>query len=296
MSDTASNGIDNGFVEVYLGNNILDGTRILRESGNFTDSITLPFTLDVPPTVAPTSSPAPSVSPAPTFSSQVYITVSIQLDEFPVETGWNLTCNNETLRSDPPGTYSSPNATRSWTFPVQEGAQCECIVLDTRNDGICCGDFGNGYYKVYFGENPFDETYLLADGGESFSHNRIPFVAAAPTPQFFAVTVIIQMDSLSSETGWEFFCGNVSRIEPIGTYTNGFELVNETVLVGNEEQCQFRIEDEGGDGISEDGFYRIYLSTEDGNESFLVAEGGDFGLEEEVRFNASLALLASPDP
>jgi len=141
---------------------------------------------DEPPPVSPTTA-LPSVAPptaTPTAVVFVYITIVIQFDELPSETGWSLFCNGVEERIIPANTYSEPNGIISDTFIVQSGSTCEFTIRDTFGDGICCA-FGDGYYQVLFHEeeNGIEEGKFMTlenrTGVNPFSNQTVPFVASS---------------------------------------------------------------------------------------------------------------------
>merc|ERR1712150_320583 len=113
-----------------------------------------------PTTAAPVIQPPPQ-DPEPTLGTTfVSIQVTIQFDELPSETGWSLTCNDETLENITANTYSEPHGQISDTFQVALNADCIFEILDTFGDGICC-TFGNGFYQIVLQESGGDESDIV---------------------------------------------------------------------------------------------------------------------------------------
>ena len=169
LTDTASNGITDGFIEVFFGEDITDDGAILARGPEpdeeFTDSLSLSFRIEAPPTPSPTVSSMPSISPEPSAASVLRIAITFVLDDFPQETSWTLQCDDETLRNVTAGTYTDDSASILEEFTVREGASCSFAVADTFGDGICCGS-GNGFYRIVLGDNPDDESQIVAEGGD----------------------------------------------------------------------------------------------------------------------------------
>jgi len=93
--------------------------------------------------------PIQSLSPSasPTFLSYS-ITVDIYLDSFPLETGWNLTCDGTLKASFPPRSYIDPTEEILLVYDdVNYNAECLFVIVDTAEDGICCSN-GYGRYNI----------------------------------------------------------------------------------------------------------------------------------------------------
>jgi hypothetical protein len=95
----------------------------------------------------------------------VTITVIIELDDFPQETGWyieDLTTGTEIIRRIP-GTYgfSDSRTEVEETVIVLSGSEYAFVIEDANGDGLCCQSPGS-FYFVFAGEE------LLGSGGEDF--------------------------------------------------------------------------------------------------------------------------------
>lgn len=270
--------------------------------------VTVPLTARGSPSQAvieaiPTASPVPSSSPtefptmAPTSSATV--TVVIQLDDKPEETGWRLTCGSQTIADVPPSTYEDTNRLITVQTTVGLNADCEFTLRDSGGDGVT-----NGYFEVYFGEEIADESALLLRGSGDFTNTQVvpfqvimpptrsPTVSPAPSLSqegTAPITVILQLDQYPAETGWGLQCdGIVLASVTSGTYAVQFELISETFLVEEGAECVFDITDSAGDGLCclfGAGAYSIFLGED--ATGILLDEGGEFGSQDRVPFIAT---------
>lgn len=136
-----------------------------------------------PSSPSPTSSPVPTLSLAPSSLPTlaptyiVPITVQIQLDDYPTDTGWILECDAVEIANVVEGSY---DITRNIieTFMVPGEAKCVFKITDTNGDGICC-DFSQGFYQVHFGDSNGD---ILLAGGKFQAAEVVSFTAGAPAP------------------------------------------------------------------------------------------------------------------
>lgn len=103
------------------------------------------------------------------------VTVTINLDNYPAETSWQITnANGSTVASG--GTYGgqAPGSTVSVDLCLVDGCY-DFIINDSYGDGICCG-YGNGSYSVSSGGT------TLASGGAFQSSETTNFCFGPPPP------------------------------------------------------------------------------------------------------------------
>jgi len=122
----------------------------------------------------------PIPTPAPT--ELTLITIVIQLDNKPGETGWLLVCDGDSYENAPPGTYAfltgRPNNFRiECQAAVIPGAVCQLTIMDLGGDGL-----NGGFYSIY---NDNDSQFMT--GGTIFSSGSTmnfttPAVTTPPTP------------------------------------------------------------------------------------------------------------------
>lgn len=83
---------------------------------------------------------------APSGATTATITIRIQLDNYPSETGWTLSNSGGTVASVSAGTYSSSSALVTDTYTGAFDSYTFTIT-DSYGDGICCF-YGTGYYEI----------------------------------------------------------------------------------------------------------------------------------------------------
>jgi len=127
---------------------------------------------DSPPVLSPISGLFPSVSP--TFLSYS-ILVDIELDFFPIETGWNLTCDGISKASFAPGSYIDPTEEILISYDdVNYNAECLFVIVDTARDGICCSN-GFGRYKITVLGDVNTTLLEFEDDGEFIAESQKEF-------------------------------------------------------------------------------------------------------------------------
>ena len=106
------------------------------------------------------------------------ITIIIQLDDRPGETGWELHRGDEKVVAFLPGTYSGETRNRI-VAQTDVYAQEEYVftIIDSGGNGI-----DGGYYKIYDSPDILDQSTLLVEGFGNFT-DRVehPFVAVGQT-------------------------------------------------------------------------------------------------------------------
>lgn len=96
------------------------------------------------------------------------IEIEFQMDSFPHDITYSVTCGNETLR-DHQGNFnngkdSDRQITRLVHIPDTITDDCEVTIHDKHGDGLCCA-YGNGYVNVYLGGS--QGTFLGGTGNET---------------------------------------------------------------------------------------------------------------------------------
>jgi hypothetical protein len=140
------------------------------------------------PTMAPSTSFAPSGLPStsmptttasPSFDA-VAVTVSVRFDEFPSETGIQLSCGGESLIDLPVLSFGEELVLTSFqeTVLVRASSQCIFLLTDSFGDGLCARFSECGSYELYVGDT-------LIDSGSEFTYQvevRFPAsIAQAPS-------------------------------------------------------------------------------------------------------------------
>ncbi len=97
------------------------------------------------------------------FQDATYHTETVILtlltDDFAIETSWEFYDQDGNLLAQSQGEFVD-NTTYTETFEVDPDSCYEFVILDTANDGICCG-FGNGSYSL-----ETDSGELIFEGGD----------------------------------------------------------------------------------------------------------------------------------
>ena len=129
------------------------------------------------------------------------LTIVIQLDENPEQTGWELNCGNS--KDDgiefPPGSYESQyNELIIYSDTLKSTNDvCTFTIVDTGGDGI-----DNGYFEVYQGTNITDMSSFLVGGSEFTDSATVSFQIVVPSS---SPTDIQSEEPTSSPTS---LCGN----------------------------------------------------------------------------------------
>jgi len=101
-----------------------------------------------------------------------FITLNLNLDNFPQETTWTVTDDNDnTLFSG--GPYNTNNQLVSETWCLDPEACYTFNILDSYGDGICCGQTGNGNYEIVNAEG----SILVNSDGTFGSEEEMAFCA-----------------------------------------------------------------------------------------------------------------------
>jgi hypothetical protein len=139
------------------------------------------------------------------------------------------------------------------SFPVDTDNQ---IVVETMNPD------GNA------DECPSNDTYT----------GNVP--EAMHTPG--TVNLILRTDSNPGETTWQLMNSSGDVLYEGGPYTTAGQMVNETFDVSVEDCYTFVINDAGGDGLINPGFFLLYYGS-----NSTIAQGTDFGSQLDVEFNTA---------
>jgi len=334
LTDKEGDGIccenGNGYIQVYSD----QGSLILDEAGIFsTYTWSKPFFVGEPETLPPTVSVSPSISVAPTFD-QFPITIAVQLDQWSAETGFSIQSidGSDKFFEWPAGSFSGQlSGLVIETVLLPHDIEVKFRVTDAGGDGFCCL-YGDGYVKIFAGDNAEDESALLAYESAEFESDLsiifrsgpaptlapattpIPTVSSSkaasigptssspPTIDAILMTVVLQLDKFSSETAW--FIGSVDGLisvvaRPAGYYEEmQSQQIIETLNLIQGHEYQFRIVDFMGDGIccwAGNGWYSLYEGEDIKDNSTQVFYGnGDFGREKVHTFIAGKPKTLAP--
>jgi len=123
---------------------------------------------DVPP-------PAPTAAPSVTTCSEgeVKVDIEIQTDNYGEETTWTLTnacTSEEVLKSEKYPNGESNNVVTQCLPP----SEYDFTIMDTQDDGMCCG-YGRGYYII-----TYDDEIVVDSTAEFETSETSSFGAACP--------------------------------------------------------------------------------------------------------------------
>jgi hypothetical protein len=295
ITDINSDGIENGFVKLFLGaTNTEDDTLLIwNQDGDFGRGIDFSFMASL----ADDNNNEPTPAPIP---SDYYLTLQLKMDMYPEEIGLQLRMGdpdtaiqrrvNETVIFFRPPRFYAGNAdmvviekipipraavgtTREYTF----------IITDSYGDGLCCdsvGKFETGY-SLYEGD-PSSGIEIISSRLEATGREVITFVLDAPetvptsSPTAVDVVVTIQLDNEADETG--FYIQDMSGTKvvdfPIGTFANQNDMLLEEVVRLEIGVYTFTIVDRYGDGLKNNTYYNVRLKDAGNRPAVLTGSGG----------------------
>lgn len=225
---------------------------------------TICYVSDSPPTEYDCSLYTPPVD----GENTVPVTVTLNLDDFPEETGWSIRnkADGTIYGQAKPGDYVSKRDTVIETVFLPAGSTCIFEIIDTFGDGMCCNNVP-GTYVIMMGRAATGT--VIASGGDKFGESQqheliIPFDynggSDGPTigEGQIAMTLVLQLDNNPSENGWRvdqlggIESNEVVRVPP-GAYRTPRAKIVRTIALDEGELYAFRVSDLGNDGI-QDGY------------------------------------------
>ena len=283
------------------------------------------------------SSDPPAYLDCPTSppTTEVDVTLQIQLDSFPEQVSWSVTDNssNQVVYEEPSTTYSGrPRELVVETLLLTRGQEYTLRIGDTAGDGLCCSH-GDGQVLLFYGaESNYDQILAYEDGrfASSAEHifvaDSLNFVAfdgptAAPSmcstgtsikPSsasgvFTPVTLLLHFDTYPIQTGWRLTAAD--GLLSFGSVLPGDydpfvgENVTATVLVPLDETIVLTMLDSGGNGMCCDngnGFAVLYWGCAPNDDRVLVVDDGVFSDMRSWTFvasaNQTFSLSSSLDP
>ena len=217
------------------------------------------------------------------------IVITINTDNYPSETSWQLVDQNGVGWYINPGDLTSSNTTYTYSYCVPNTNCYTFSIFDTYGDGICCG-WGNGSYTVSYGGS------LVASGGSFASSDITSNIGNCSSSSSCAaneseVFISITTDDYPSETSWQLVDQN-----GIGWYINPGDLTSPnttytwSICILDSDCYDFTIFDTYGDGICcgwGNGSYYVNL---DGS---TIGSGGSFLSSENI---SNIGLCSTPNP
>ncbi|MFP9098184.1 hypothetical protein ACLI09_03955 [Flavobacterium sp. RHBU_24] len=122
----------------------------------------------------------------------------------------------------------------------------------------------------------------IATGSYEIINDRL-VITARRACLLTSVSLQISTDAWGSETEWELYDGALNLIDSGGPYANLAGGGETRFFCLEDGAYTFVITDTEGDGMGEDGFYRLVKLDDDGNE-VVIATGGQFTDDEIVEF------------
>jgi hypothetical protein len=221
------------------------------------------------PTPIKIASLSPTSSYAPTWDGHL-LTILIQLDDFPQETGISITSivngKNVTFLQRQEGYYKQSQQLVVEKVQLPEGITAVFTLTDKEGDGFCCAS-GNGYFQVYSSsgsvivdsegvfETSISKSFLVGE-----PQSLPPTVSASPSASFapifdlFPITIAMLLDQWSGETGLSLQSdgGEILFDWPTNNFTEiPSSLFIETVFLPNDSEVTVQVTDTGGDGFCE---------------------------------------------
>ena len=316
-----------GYFQIYTA----DGSLIVDEIGKFASSKSVDVFAGTPLTLPPTVSLVPSSSSAP--SQGLYpITIAIQFDQWATETGISITSlDGDVLYEMSPGSFAEPNQRFVETVQLPYESEVIFSATDEGGDGFCCM-YGDGSISIFSGSGTEDQSALIESKTAEFQSelsfsfrvgeppsaapavtfiptasktiliSESPTVTSQPTVRSLEVTVVVQFDKYSAETG--FFIDSADGLtnfvaRPLGYFQNEqSKKVVETFVLPEGLNYRFKIIDLFGDGTccwAGAGYYSVYEGKNINDiSSQLLFGDGEFGLEREHFFTLGKALTPAP--
>jgi len=252
-----------------------------------------------PPTPSPTASSTnnPTLTNSPSFHGYL-VTVLIQLDDFPQETGLMIQAStdddtNVTILERNFGYYTESGELALEKVQIPENTTAFITLTDKEGDGMCC-DNGSGNVQVYS-----DQGSLILDESGIFEFNMsqsfivgepetlsptassAPTASSPPTANQFDITIEIQLDQWASETG-----ASIQSKDGSETFYNfgSFEdwpagLIVETIQLPSDIEVNLVVTDTKGDGfccLYGDGYIKVYAGSVQVDSALLVDKVATF--------------------
>ena len=126
-------------------------------------------------------------------------------------------------------------------------------------------------------ENPNGQT-------DEFPANNTQMLSLEEAPNVTSpVSLALKLDDHPDEVTWEVVNSAGDVLYSGGPYTTSGQFVIQQFNLDNMDCYAFKIYDEGGDGITGNGSYKLAYQG-----SMIFAEGKDFGYEDQIQFGIGL--------
>ncbi len=119
---------------------------------------------------------------------------------------------------------------------------------------------------------------------DEFPSNNSQILVLEEAPNVTSpVSLALKLDDHPEEVTWEVVNAAGDILYSGGPYTTSGQFVVEQFVLDNMDCYAFKIYDEGGDGITGTGSYKLAYQG-----SMIFAEGKDFGFEDQIQFGIGL--------
>lgn len=244
------------------------------------------------PTPAPTVPETPSPTRSPVPNGKRRLSIEVQLDDTPAETGWRLTTLSEDKDTNESIIYEVDVG--SFSNSVDEGNLKEYDILvddDTFYNLTIFDSAGNGFagtVAVHEGDTLLvREPGFSAVSGMAVSHG---FYVGSSPEKF--LTLDFRFDGYAEEVAYEIkndADGIIFALAWFKTFGTDDQTATVTIPIygpkGGDQVYTMRLWDAGEDGICcswGDGSYQLYLG--DVESGTLMQMGGEYGQKETFQF------------
>ncbi|MCB0805218.1 MAG: T9SS type A sorting domain-containing protein [Bacteroidales bacterium] len=140
--------------------------------------------------------------------------------------------------------------------------------------------------------NTLEVTGASPNGqNDDYMTNNVRTIEIEQAPSVTSpVSLVLKLDNHPEETSWEVKDSQGNVLYEGGDYTTAGQILVEQFQVEDEDCYTFYIYDEGGDGLTEGGSYKLGYS---GN--IIFAEGTGFGVKDEAQFSINYTGISEND-
>ena len=169
------------------------------------------------------------------LAQPTYLDLTLQLDNYPSETSWEIikTQDSTLVISSPSYLGVAPNTLIDQRIFLEAGIDYTFIITDSYEDGICCGEFGDGFFlSANNCEGVIFEDYNFTTPSVSYDFNLTPCV-----PLVLTADVTFRVNLANAPPGIEspgvLGSWNDWQVIPMTLGGNGIWFANVEVPLGN---------------------------------------------------------------
>jgi hypothetical protein len=227
-----------------------------------------------PPAPTPPAPTPPAPTP-PTNQALAEVRIVVKHDDFPQETGWQLTNDDgDVFAISGSGSYTTKRGTQIVEANVPVGTY-KFLIVDSASDGLCCG-FGSGSYELFVN----GASVPIVNGGQFGNSDDETFAIVADTSTVEYV-VTIKYDEFPDELEWNLVTTSGDFITGLGlnAVTDSFLKVRLAVNLEPGQDYVINVRDQYGDGFccARGEGYIFVDAIIDGDEVNYLELGGGFG-------------------